>query len=248
MSKYVIYCLTNKVNGKKYVGQTINYKRRMYQHSMAHKECRALSNAIKKYGWHNFTSQIVITTNSHNELDRLEEKLIKEYNTFTPNGYNLTSAARGGGIISEETRVLYRIRSAGKNNGRYGKPVSQETRDKISAANTGRKLSDASRKRISDGHLGIGKIDVSNEDVVKMREQGMSVKEVCKTLGIPRTTYYRRREEGLDANRKKQGIVSCKIDGVKYKSIVIAAKETATALGTCWDRMNNPNFPNWKRL
>lgn len=55
MSKVIcgIYKITNRINGKIYIGQSVNIVRRWY----AHKECVSnnhLSAAIAKYGLENF--------------------------------------------------------------------------------------------------------------------------------------------------------------------------------------------------
>ncbi len=56
----IIYCYTNKINGKKYVGQTNSEKRRLNEHkSNAFNEKSVNYNsifhkAIRKYGWESF--------------------------------------------------------------------------------------------------------------------------------------------------------------------------------------------------
>ena len=94
-----IYKITNKVNGKSYIGQTIqNVKERFYQHC-ATKCSKAVSNmaihrAIKKYGKSNFTVEVIEEIDSANLNDR-ERYWIKYYNSYN-NGYNSTKGGQDG--------------------------------------------------------------------------------------------------------------------------------------------------------
>lgn len=94
-----IYKITNTINGKSYIGQTIqNVKERFYQHC-ATKCSRAVSNmaihrAIKKYGKSNFTVEVIEEIDSANLNDR-ERYWIKYYNSYN-NGYNSTKGGQEG--------------------------------------------------------------------------------------------------------------------------------------------------------
>jgi group I intron endonuclease len=52
-----IYIVTNNVNGKRYVGQSIDIERRWNQHRYG-KGSLLLRNAIKKYGIENFSFEV----------------------------------------------------------------------------------------------------------------------------------------------------------------------------------------------
>lgn len=94
-----IYKITNTINGKSYIGQTIqNVKERFYQHC-ATKCSKAVSNmaihrAIKKYGKSNFTVEVIEEIDSANLNDR-ERYWIKYYNSYN-NGYNSTKGGQDG--------------------------------------------------------------------------------------------------------------------------------------------------------
>ena len=103
-----IYLITNKINGKQYIGQTKcedvetrwRYHKKMSNVSIG----RHLLAAYQKYGIDNFKFQIVCIT-FDNACDALEEHYIQKFNTLAPNGYNL----KHGGKVSkhhEETKVL----------------------------------------------------------------------------------------------------------------------------------------------
>ena len=129
-----IYCITSPSN-KKYIGQCVKklssgknwgYISRWKEHIRDSKDrnyCRLLNSAIKKYKPENFKLEILKECIIE-ELDYFEKYYIENYNTMTPNGYNLTS---GGGVTrySEETNKLKSISMIGKN---LGKRHSKRTR------------------------------------------------------------------------------------------------------------------------
>ena len=94
-----IYKITNKVNGKSYIGQTIqNVKERFYQHC-ATKCSQAVLNmvihkAITKYGKSNFTIEVIEEVESANLNDR-ERYWIRYYDSYN-NGYNSTEGGQDG--------------------------------------------------------------------------------------------------------------------------------------------------------
>lgn len=94
-----IYKITNTINSKSYIGQTIqNVKERFYQHC-ATKCSKAVSNmaihrAIKKYGKSNFTVEVIEEIDSANLNDR-EKYWIRYYDSYN-NGYNFTEGGQDG--------------------------------------------------------------------------------------------------------------------------------------------------------
>jgi group I intron endonuclease len=87
-----IYLITNTINNKRYIGQTIrdNIHDRWNQHKKKCKRSigRVLLNAYNKYGVESFTFQIVCICFDE-DCNIYEEQYIKKYNTLHPNGYNL---------------------------------------------------------------------------------------------------------------------------------------------------------------
>ena len=94
-----IYKITNKINGKSYIGQTIqNVKERFYQHC-ATKCSQAILNmvihkAINKYGKSNFTIEVIEEVESTNLNDR-EKYWIRYYDSYN-SGYNSTEGGQDG--------------------------------------------------------------------------------------------------------------------------------------------------------
>lgn len=109
----VIYKITNLVNGKCYIGQTISaINHRFNQHIYKSKEKnieRIISKAIRKYGKENFKIEEISVAYTQEQLNFAEEFYIKSFNTISPNGYNLMSISEGYGRHSEETKQKMRI-------------------------------------------------------------------------------------------------------------------------------------------
>lgn len=99
-----MYCykITNLINGKKYIGITTNFKRRMRQHIKGYIDC-PISRAISKYGKDSFSYEIIAENLSIEEAEEMEIKIIKEESTLCPNGYNLAKGGLHGGTKSKIT-------------------------------------------------------------------------------------------------------------------------------------------------
>ena len=95
-----IYCITNTVNGKKYIGQTrTTVEQRWYKHKVDSKDKdTALYNAMRKYGTENFEIETIFSISDRDiekikdSLNFLEMYFIAKYDTLCNNnkGYNLT--------------------------------------------------------------------------------------------------------------------------------------------------------------
>lgn len=133
----VIYLITNKINGKQYVGQTIHTAElRFAQHCKpSETNCRLLNRAIQKYGRENFEVSVLEDVDSQDLLDEKEIYWIDKLNTLSPLGYNLNGGGNGKGGVSEETRKklseALKGKFAGENNPFYGKTHTAETREKL---------------------------------------------------------------------------------------------------------------------
>lgn len=91
-----VYLITNKVNNKKYVGITNNYKKRWANHKSNNNPSMAIAKAIKKYGVKNFTFEIVEENVPLDDIDAKEQYYIEYYNTHvsTNKGYNISKGGR----------------------------------------------------------------------------------------------------------------------------------------------------------
>lgn len=107
MNNYCVYCHTNRINGKKYIGITCNVKNRWSSNGKQYKYCPYFWSAIEKYGWDNFEHTVLIDGLSKDEACVEEIRLIKELNTQnTDYGYNLADGGSGGCTVRGEKHRL----------------------------------------------------------------------------------------------------------------------------------------------
>lgn len=96
MNTYYIYKVTNKLNGKIYIGKTNNIGARIRQHlTTAKKRDSEFHKALDEDGFQNFTWEFLEYTTSSEIASDLEKKYILEFNSLIPNGYNV-SVGEGG--------------------------------------------------------------------------------------------------------------------------------------------------------
>ena len=110
-----IYKITNLINNKIYIGQTVrNIKIRFNEHC---KDKRMLiGKAIRKHGKENFKVEVINEFDTIDELNYFEEYYISLFNSLAPHGYNLNT----GGL----SRLMH-----------------QSTKDKLSKLKMGMKIS-----------------------------------------------------------------------------------------------------------
>lgn len=158
----VIYRIVNKINGKSYIGQTINFKRRRKEYKRAEKKPGLYSSiyrSIFKYGFDNFSMYIIDYANDKESLDSKEIFWISFYKSNVKQiGYNIESGGNTPGRVSEETRKkmseAHKGKCAGPAHYMYGKHLSKEQKEHLSIMNSGtnnffygKKLSDETRKK-----------------------------------------------------------------------------------------------------
>lgn len=128
MKTYIVYKITNKKNGKNYIGKT--------EYSLEHRWNRHLSSArngskfrfhsaIRKYGEDCWDLSVIETylTEDENFINEKETHFIKLFESDTKKGYNATSGGTGGWMLprcSQEVQEQWRnnisIRNTGSNN------------------------------------------------------------------------------------------------------------------------------------
>lgn len=166
-----IYVVTNKVNGKQYVGQTtMTVEARWRAHPSG--DCRALVGALKKYGVAGFNVATLEEATSREDLDAKERVWIARLNTLAPNGYNLREGGANGKPSLEtrerqalahqgvkpldETRVKMRQAQAARRVREQiegtGPVFSDEARERLREARTGSVHSKETRERMSRSH------------------------------------------------------------------------------------------------
>ena len=172
-----IYIVTDLRNGRKYIGQKKgNFDIKYFGSGLL------ITRVIKKYGTSNLELKVIDYAFDENELNELEKLWIKKYNSTFPNGYNITegghwgdtfhnhpnkeeirknrSESHKGKTLSDETKQKLRIANTGRII-TWGDKISkakinpsQETRDKLSRLHKGRIHSEEHRLKNSLAHIG----------------------------------------------------------------------------------------------
>jgi group I intron endonuclease len=169
-----IYITTNLINGKQYIGSHSGNKDDRYLGSG-----KLLKYSIKKYGREKFKREILEICNPSDNLI-LETKYIKEYNTISPNGYNILE---NGGHIIWDKELKERLSQNQKN-----KKLSEDHKRKIGKALKGKKRDPKIGKKISKTRKERGSYNFSKEhkekisNTLKGRENGPHSKETKEKI------------------------------------------------------------------
>jgi group I intron endonuclease len=198
-----IYLITNTINGKKYVGQTIHsIEKRWEGHCATAREaktsCMLIVRAIKKYTPDNFQISMLEECTSREHMDEREAHWIKELNTLDPHGYNLTIG--GGGVkLTPEANVARGLSLRGKQR-------TPEQRETLSKAHSHCKTPSASVEALK----------------AKQNKPGQGPSRAALQLSYERFTYTMRNPEGetvVFRNLKD----FCSTQQISYKMMVALA-------------------------
>lgn len=153
-----VYLVSNKLNGKQYVGQTINPH-------LPIGHGRIMKSAYKLHGKDSFDYEPICKgINSRATLNAVERFWIAVLDTVVPKGYNIELGGSEGSTWTEERRRKHSLaltgrihtRPLGSKSGAKGKKWSEETKRKISEAlkgrvspNWGRKASEETRAKMT---------------------------------------------------------------------------------------------------
>ena len=147
---YIVYKHTAP-NGKCYIGITNQTLERRSRGGKGYVGSVAFYNAILKYGWDNFSHEILESGLTPQEASEKEKYYIKLYHSLnTDNGYNIESGGRNHFTLSAETRKKISLAKKGKPMA----PRGEEYRERLSKALTGRTFSPEHCKHISEGKKG----------------------------------------------------------------------------------------------
>ena len=191
-----IYKITNLVNGKVYVGQSIDIEKRWMEHKYSHTRLSLIGRALHKYGIDSFSFEVVCECDK-SELNDKEQEYIAKYDCMHPNGYNLKS---GGGqcvVYSEESKR----KMSESQKLHTGWHHTEETKKKIGDAHRGRKRPVESvekmRKALTGRHL-------SPEHVEKLRIAGTGRKQTPESIEKTRRALLGRKHGPLSEETKKK--------------------------------------------
>jgi group I intron endonuclease len=101
---YKVYKYTNLINGKIYIGQTMeSIEMRAGHNGYKYRKCPYFYNAIQKYGWKNFTSEILADNLTREQANELEIEYIKKFNSQNPEiGYNISDGGNTNSVLRKK--------------------------------------------------------------------------------------------------------------------------------------------------
>lgn len=205
-----VYRIRNLANNKFYIGSTSNLYQRFIQYKSALEKGNHhsiyLQRSFDKYGTSYFIMEVLLLCKQEYLLyyeQQLIEELNPDYNmnkkAVSNKGYKWSEESRekarkaqlgntnaAGHILSEDSKQLISKSRKGKcvreQNGFYGKTHTEEVREKIREAQTGRKHSEETRKKQAESHYKSVRID----DVIYE-----SLKAASEASGINKSTLSR---------------------------------------------------------
>lgn len=168
---YYLYRITNILNNKTYIGQSVNPGRRWKDHQWLSKNTQEqyIHRAIAKYGVINFIFEVIATSKTQEDANLLEAQLIIQYNSLNSDfGYNL----KPGGMTCEHSEETKKKISDALNNrsaeekietvikikatkSGWTEEYKNDINKKISAALTGIPHTEERKKHNSVSHLGL---------------------------------------------------------------------------------------------
>lgn len=189
---FSIYILKNKINNKVYIGQTIkSLQRRLVVHRAAGNTKNPktkIARAIKKYGKENFFIELINSSYTQEEADKLECFYIEKFNSIKY-GYNISPGGEAKRNVTAETRKRLA-------KGMKGKFHSKETIQLMSESNSGIKNPFYGKnhtyevKNILSKHRrgeGSPTAKLTEKDIIVIREllsQNVKQKEIAKMFNI----------------------------------------------------------------
>jgi group I intron endonuclease len=221
MKKSGIYAITNKLNGKPYIGSAVDMHRRFGEHKKMlrkgwHHSVK-LQHAWNKYGEDSFVFAPLIVCDPR-DLIFFEQRFIDRFGSAS-NGYNVSPTAGNtlGTKFSKETKMKISEAMKGKRT-RLGAILSEETKQKLSKSNTGKIISLDVRMKIGASLL--GKVTPA-ETRAKMSISAKNLSPVIKAKRAAARVYTKLSDE-----------TNAKISASKKASIKVAVENCKSAVAS----------------
>jgi group I intron endonuclease len=145
-----IYKIQNVVDGRMYIGQTVNPAQRAKRHFWKNNGCIKLGNAIQFYGRDKFVFSVLCWCVDKADANEAEALLIALADTRA-NGYNITPGGFGTGVGSDNPFFGRQHTAALKERfaeDRRGKPMPDAVRQKIANANRHRTMTETTKEKL----------------------------------------------------------------------------------------------------
>lgn len=109
----IVYLAKNDINGKCYVGKTVDLDRRKIKHksdSLNHIQNGKFARAIRKYGFDKFSWTVLCECSNDAELNDKEKYFIEAFDCIR-NGYNMTLGGEGGNtLINKKVKLDHQMK------------------------------------------------------------------------------------------------------------------------------------------
>ena len=185
-----IYKITNKLNGKVYIGQSINIEKRWRQHISD--PGYDIHNAIKKYGKENFSFEVLLECPA-DMLDVWETDMINLYDCVTPKGYNIVPYGKG---TSQKCREMCSKRMK-ENNPMKNPETAKRVAEKLKGTHHGR-ITDhmriSSSKRMKENN------PMKNLETAKRVAEKLRGRKANRETTIKRSKYTKILQYDLNGN------------------------------------------------
>lgn len=161
---FYIYRITNKINGKTYIGQH-KYKdlNDDYMGSGIH-----IKRAIKKYGMENFKKEILYSCIQYKATaDDMERFAIVKERALGKAEYNIADGGQGNLGLHHSEETKRKLSKANK-----GKHLSGETKRKISETMKGHKVSEETKRKIGEANSRVLKGKPKSEEAKRKNSEG----------------------------------------------------------------------------
>lgn len=148
--RWYVYMHINKINDKKYIGITsMDPPAKRWNYGFGYQNSKHFWNAIQKYGWNNFKHEILFAGLTKQEACDKEIELIALYDTTNQDmGYNV---APGGNLptVTWTDEMKQHLREVNT-----GRRLSEETRQKMSLSRIGISLTEETKQKLREINLG----------------------------------------------------------------------------------------------
>lgn len=217
-NKSGIYKWTNKLTNDIYIGQSVELAKRFIRYFnlsyLRNRAKRVISRALIKYGYSNFSLEILEYCDIADLTEREQyyfDKLNPKYNTLkiagSSSGHKLTEetktkisqslkgiyvkekSALYGRTHTEETKALMALKKSNENNPLYGKTHSEETKELIRQKSLGRKHSEETLLKLSASRGYLVYIhEKCDSEGFNLIGSFVSIRRAAKFLGISHNT------------------------------------------------------------
>lgn len=261
MRQGTIYLIENKVNGNKYIGQTVMpLNKRWLAHIQESKTFseRPLYRAMNKYGLDNFNIRVIEET-TEDKLSEREIYWIEHFNSYN-NGYNATTGGERSNTIRDDVkeRISQSMSNVSRSN-EWKESISIGLKNKLErgekwgmflSKNEGGKHA---RRKVQGTSVTTGEVvefESTREASLKIKGSERYTGNICRAIKDNGTAYgykwkrlddrpYAKSIVGYD---KKTGELVYEFDSIRKASLSIRNKQRGTGITKS---LKNPGKNSW---